>query len=166
MVVLFKTIERIFFDVEVGNLKYVRYCRWATFSIHWTRECFIRARLAHECNVPLYSRMEKWTHPLFHSSQWNDLKLRPVWLAPDLALNNVAQIPEWVFPSHPIKIIITLILLNTVHSLHYFNILRSYRAEILRLWRVLLDFFLLIFFIFCVKFGVVKLVFQGGWTYM
>jgi hypothetical protein len=50
--------------------------------------------------------MEKWTHPLFHSSQWNDLKLRPVWLAPDLALNNVAQIPEWVFPSHPIKIII------------------------------------------------------------
>ena len=68
-------------------------------------EC-LRARLAHECNVPLYSRMEKWTHPLFHSSQWNDLKLRPVWLAPDLALNNVAQIPEWVFPSHPIKIII------------------------------------------------------------
>jgi hypothetical protein len=50
--------------------------------------------------------MEKWTHPPSIEVQWNGLEFRAVWLAPDLALNNVAQIPEWVFPSHPIKIIV------------------------------------------------------------
>jgi hypothetical protein len=52
--------------------------------------------------------MEKWTHSPSIEVQWNGLEFRAVWLAPDLALNNVAQIPEWVFPSHPIKKIIVV----------------------------------------------------------